>query len=77
MNLMDNSVSVDTIDPSKFHIIFYAGGHGPMWDMPDNELFNNAAAAIYEAGGIASAVCHGPVGKNAFRYCFCTNQIQC
>merc|ERR1712173_19097 len=33
-----------------------------MWDFPDCEAQNKAAAAIYEAGGIVSAVCHGPAG---------------
>jgi len=47
-------------DVAKYDAIFYAGGHGTMWDFPDNEDQNKAAAEIYEAGGIVSAVCHGP-----------------
>jgi len=47
---------------AKYDAIFYAGGHGTMWDFPDNKAQNEAGAAIYEAGGIVSAVCHGPAG---------------
>lgn len=50
------------VDPSQYKAIFYAGGHGAMWDFPHNEALAAIAAAIYEAGGIVSAVCHGPAG---------------
>ena len=46
----------------EYSAIFYAGGHGVMWDFPDCEVLNKAAAAIYEKGGVVSAVCHGPAG---------------
>merc|ERR1712232_1291718 len=49
-------------DVASYDAIFYAGGHGTMWDFPDNEAQNKAATAIYEAGGIVAAVCHGPAG---------------
>eukprot|EP01064_Diplonema_japonicum_P017501 TRINITY_DN2562_c1_g1_i1.p1 TRINITY_DN2562_c1_g1~~TRINITY_DN2562_c1_g1_i1.p1 ORF type:complete len:257 (+),score=101.29 TRINITY_DN2562_c1_g1_i1:57-773(+) len=45
---------------AEYSAIFYAGGHGVMWDFPDCEAQNKAAAAIYEKGGVVSAVCHGP-----------------
>lgn len=48
------------IDPSKYAAIFYAGGHGTMWDFPDNTELQNIARKIYENNGIVSAVCHGP-----------------
>ncbi len=31
-----------------------------MWDFADNQELAAIAAAIYEAGGIVGAVCHGP-----------------
>merc|ERR1712129_336921 len=49
-------------DLSSYDVIFYAGGHGTMWDFPDDEALQGAATEIYEAGGIVSAVCHGPAG---------------
>jgi putative intracellular protease/amidase len=33
-----------------------------MWDFPDSDPLAKLAAAIYEQGGIVSAVCHGPAG---------------
>lgn len=48
------------VDPSRYDAIFYAGGHGAMWDLPDDAAFQRVAAAIYERGGVVAAVCHGP-----------------
>lgn len=56
------SLSPAQVDPSKYGAIYYAGGHGTMWDFPENAALAGIAAAIYEAGGIVSAVCHGPAG---------------
>jgi putative intracellular protease/amidase len=57
----------NTLDPSRvvaddYDAIFFAGGHGTMWDLPDNEALANLAASIYEKGGLVAAVCHGPAG---------------
>jgi len=52
----------DQIDPARYAAIYYAGGHGTMWDLADNAALARIAATIYEAGGIVSAVCHGPSG---------------
>lgn len=42
--------------------MFYAGGHGTMWDFPENAALAALAARIYESGGVVGAVCHGPAG---------------
>lgn len=55
-----NTLPIDEIDPARYAAIFFAGGHGTMWDFPDNAAAQNAIRSIYEAGGIVSAVCHGP-----------------
>lgn len=52
--------AADSVDAGRFDVIFFAGGHGPMWDFPDNRAFAAAARSIYERGGVVAAVCHGP-----------------
>lgn len=42
--------------------IYYAGGHGVVWDFPDNVELQAISRKIYEAGGIVSSVCHGAAG---------------
>ncbi|OTG60129.1 type 1 glutamine amidotransferase domain-containing protein [Acinetobacter sp. ANC 4204] len=48
------------VDTSLYSAIFFAGGHGTMWDFPENTAVQQAIRDIDEAGGIVSAVCHGP-----------------
>lgn len=50
------------VDPSEYDAIFYVGGHGTMWDLPDDAALAGLAAGIFEAGGAIGAVCHGPAG---------------
>ncbi|WP_235202497.1 type 1 glutamine amidotransferase domain-containing protein [Pseudomonas syringae USA007] len=55
-----NTLSIQDIDPSRYSAIFFAGGHGTMWDFPDNLAVQKLIREVDEAGGIVSAVCHGP-----------------
>lgn len=59
---LNHSMRPDDVDPSRYAAIYYAGGHGTMWDLPGEARLALIAAKIYEAGGIVSAVCHGPAG---------------
>lgn len=59
---MGATLTPEEVDPSLYKAIFYAGGHGAMWDFPNNEKLAEIAKSIYESGGIVSAVCHGPAG---------------
>lgn len=54
------SAASRSVDASRYQAIFFAGGHGTMWDFPYDESFQKVAAAIYESGGVVGAVCHGP-----------------
>ncbi|GAA1230512.1 type 1 glutamine amidotransferase domain-containing protein [Oryzihumus leptocrescens] len=47
---------------ADYDAIFYAGGHGVMWDFPQDAALAGLARDIYEAGGVVAAVCHGPAG---------------
>lgn len=59
---MHNTLTPDKVDPTLYRAIFFAGGHGAMWDFPDNKELQRIASAIYTAGGYVAAVCHGPAG---------------
>jgi putative intracellular protease/amidase len=48
------------IDLSDYAGVYFAGGHGTMWDFPDDEAVQKTAREIYEAGAPVGAVCHGP-----------------
>lgn len=57
---MARTVRSADVDPSGYAAIFYAGGHGTVWDFPTDLALARAGAAIHDAGGVVAAVCHGP-----------------
>lgn len=62
MAQVENTLQPSQVNPSEYAAIFYAGGHGTMWDFPHNSQLDRIAATIYEQGGVVGAVCHGPAG---------------
>ncbi len=54
------TLPMKSIDPARYQVIYFAGGHGTMWDFPDNSEIERVTSSIYENGGIVGAVCHGP-----------------
>ncbi len=48
------------VDPADYDAVFFAGGHGTMWDFPDDTRLAALARDVHEAGGVVAAVCHGP-----------------
>jgi len=52
----------DQLDAADYDAVFYVGGHGTMWDLPDSEELTKFAATVYANGGVVGAVCHGPAG---------------
>jgi len=49
-----------TVDANNYGIIFFAGGHACVFDLPTATPIHELAAKIYENGGVVAAVCHGP-----------------
>lgn len=52
----------DNIAPANYAAIYYVGGHGAMWDLPNHTRIKNITKVIYENKGIVAAVCHGTSG---------------
>jgi len=57
---LSHSQPLGDADASKYSAIFFAGGHGAMWDFPTSPDVARVTREIYEAGGVVGAVCHGP-----------------
>lgn len=56
---LENSLKLDEVDPANYQLIYFTGGHGTMWDFPDNPALQRITQHIYEKGGMVAAVCHG------------------
>ncbi len=59
---LENSLRLEDVNPAAYQIIYFTGGHGTMWDFPDNLTLQSITRQIYESGGMVSAVCHGVSG---------------
>lgn len=57
-----NTPVASDLNPADYDVVYFAGGHGTMWDFPDAKELTGLAAQVYEAGGVVAAVCHGPAG---------------
>lgn len=59
---LSNTLKPSEVNPDDYVAIYYTGGHGVLWDFPDNPDIQELAMAIYKRGGYVTAVCHGVVG---------------
>ncbi len=59
-NAIANTIKLDDAKVSDYDAIFFAGGHGTMWDFPNSPAVLKLVPEFYESGKIVSAVCHGP-----------------
>lgn len=62
MALLASTARPDDVNPDEFDAIYFTGGHAVMFDFPDSVGLQAITRAIWERGGIVSAVCHGYCG---------------
>lgn len=62
LNKIENSLTPSEIHPRDYRLVYYAGGHGAMWDLSDNGQLQEITRIVYENYGTVSAVCHGVCG---------------
>ena len=64
---LDLPLAPTAVDPSRYVAIYFAGGHGTMWDFASAAAVAELAARIWQAQGFIAAVCHGPAGLLAIQ----------
>ncbi|MFI4917707.1 MAG: type 1 glutamine amidotransferase domain-containing protein [Phycisphaerales bacterium JB060] len=58
--VVPGTATLENMRASAFEAIFFAGGHGTMWDFPQGPGVRETAEGVYRSGGVVAAVCHGP-----------------
>lgn len=62
MAALQHSLAIDEVDANDYAAVFLPGGHGTMWDLPDNARLATIVAETLSDDRIVAAVCHGPAG---------------
>ena len=55
-----NTVKLSTVSADDFDAVFYPGGHGPLWDLTNDEHSVALIESFWKADKPIGAVCHAP-----------------
>lgn len=58
--MLYNTVELTNVHAQDYDAIFYPGGHGPMWDLPENTTSVSLIESFYNSGKPVALVCHAP-----------------
>ncbi|MCA9684178.1 MAG: type 1 glutamine amidotransferase domain-containing protein [Myxococcales bacterium] len=56
--LVEDTKSIDDINPAAYDAVFLTGGQSPMFTFRGNARLQKLVAAFYEAGKVTALVCH-------------------
>ncbi|HET7223023.1 MAG TPA: type 1 glutamine amidotransferase domain-containing protein [Rhodanobacteraceae bacterium] len=59
MQALARTQKMADLDPEAFDAVFYAGGHGPLWDLAEDDDSLHLIETFYADGKPVAAVCHG------------------
>jgi putative intracellular protease/amidase len=59
---LQNTKSVSEVSATPFDAIFLPGGHGTMFDLPENTTLQKLIGDFVNQDKVVAAVCHGPAG---------------
>ncbi len=62
MAKIKSSPAISNVRADDYDAVFLPGGHGTMWDMPDNVTLSALLSDAWAKGKVVAAVCHGPAG---------------
>ena len=55
---LDKTLALDSVKQEDFDSVFYPGGHGPMWDLAEDEHSIKLIESFLSAGKPIGIVCH-------------------
>lgn len=60
MKVIKETVKLDQLKDKHFDAVYVAGGHGAMFDLPNNPTLAAIMEKTLRSSGVVGAVCHGP-----------------
>lgn len=60
LGLIANTLKLEEIDSKNFDAIFFPGGHGPLWDLTNDEDSISLIEEFWDAKKPVASVCHAP-----------------
>ncbi len=58
--ILANTVQLNTVNEEDYDAVFYPGGHGPLWDLANDEKSISLIESFYKAEKPVAFVCHAP-----------------
>ena len=68
LEALKHSQRLMEVDVTEFDAVFFAGGHGTMFDFPPSHEVSELVAHYLEQGKVVAAVCHGPAALTRAKY---------
>lgn len=62
MELLQHTINLEEVMGQYFDCIYLAGGHGTMYDFPDNVVLQSIIKEQYDSNRTVAAICHGVSG---------------
>ncbi len=59
-NQLSNTIRLSDVNAEDYDAVFYPGGHGPLWDLHDDEHSIKLIENFIKAGKPVATVCHAP-----------------
>jgi len=57
---LDHTIPLSEVNPQDYDAVFYPGGTGPVWDLPENDYSIRLIESFYNDGKPTALVCHAP-----------------
>jgi putative intracellular protease/amidase len=57
---LNNTIKLSDVNPKDYDAVYYPGGTGPTWDLPENKYSIHIIETFYQEGKPTALVCHAP-----------------
>ena len=59
MATLSHSIALHTLNAGDFDMLYVTGGHGAMWDFPEDAALKQLVTAFDQQHKVIGLICHG------------------